>query len=80
MKAGLKAIKTGAFKWSADYTEGAMHFQKAAKIFKSLGQKDKAMECYLKFSMCSEKINEMYGAADGLAEAAFLESDKKRSF
>ena len=29
--------------------------------------------------MCSEKINEVYGAAEGLAEAAFLESDKKKS-
>ena len=37
MKSGNKAIKTGVFKWSADYTEGAMHFQKAGKLFKSLG-------------------------------------------
>lgn len=30
--------------------------------------------------MCSEKINELYGAAEGLAEAAFFETDKQKSF
>lgn len=79
MKSGDKAIKTGVFKWSADYNEGAMHFQQAAKLFKIEGVKDKAHYCYLKFSECSEKINEMYGAAEGLAEAAMLETDKHKS-
>lgn len=25
-KSGEKAIKTGVFKWSADFAEGAMHY------------------------------------------------------
>ena len=42
-KNGDKAIKTGILKWSPDYTEGAMHFSKAAKLYKTLGNKEKAL-------------------------------------
>ena len=52
-KLGNKCIKTGFFNWSADYLEGVMHFDKAAKMFKDLGIKDKACEAYLKYSLCS---------------------------
>ena len=38
------------------------------------------MQAFLKYSFCSEKINEFYGAAEGLAEAAFFEKDKRKSF
>ncbi|CDW78605.1 gamma-soluble nsf attachment protein [Stylonychia lemnae] len=79
-KKGEKAIKTGLLKWSADFAEGAMYFQQAAKAYKQLGEKDKAMQAYLKYSQCSEKINEFYGAAEGLAEAALFEKDKRKSF
>lgn len=57
-----------------------MYFQQAAKGYKALGLKNQAREAYLKFSFCSEKINEFFGAAEGLAEAAFFEDDKKKSY
>ena len=78
-KEANKAIKTGIFNWSADYLEGSMKFERAAKLFKTLGNKEKALQAYLKYSMCSEKINENFGAAEGLMEAAFLEKDKRKS-
>lgn len=78
-KKGNSAIKTSIIKWKPDYLEGAMFFEKAAKGFKDGGLKDKAVEAYLKYSLCSEKINEFYGAAEGLAEAAFCEKDKEKS-
>lgn len=65
-KKGEQAIKTGLLKWSADYLEGAMFFEKAAKIYKENGVKDKAIKAYLNYSLCSEKLNEFYGAAEGL--------------
>jgi hypothetical protein len=65
-KDGEKALKTGIFKWSPDYLEGAMFFEKAAKLYKTLGEKEKAKEAFLKYSLCAEKINGFYGAADGL--------------
>jgi len=40
-----------------------MKFEKAAKIFKDLGEKDKAIDAYKKYSLCHEKMNEFYGAA-----------------
>ena len=36
-KKGKKAITTGFFKWSADYFEGSMQFEKAAKSFVAHG-------------------------------------------
>ncbi len=62
LKKGNKAVSTGLFKWSSDHSEGAMFFEKAAKIFKAAGRTDKAIECYLKYSKSNEKINEFYGA------------------
>ncbi len=38
-----------------------------------------AIKAYLKYSHCHEKMNEYYGAANGLSEAAFLVKDKKLS-
>ena len=78
-KKGEKAIKTGLFNWSPNFLEGAMFYEAAAKLYKQAGDKEQAKQAFLKYSMCSEKINEHYGAAEGLAEAAFLESDKKKS-
>lgn len=72
-------MKTSLFKWSVDHAEAAMYFEKAAKKFKQLGERPKAVEAFLKWSSSSEHINENYGAAEGLVEAAFLEKDKKKS-
>ena len=49
-------------------------------MFKDCGDKDKAVQAYMKYSLCSDKINELYGVADGLIKAAFCERDKKKSF
>lgn len=56
-----------------------MHFEKASKLYKDTGVNDKAIQAFLKFSLCSEKINEYFGAAEGLSEAALLEKDKTKS-
>lgn len=42
-KDGEKALKTGLLKWSPDYLEGAMYFEKAAKLYKTIGDKEKAL-------------------------------------
>lgn len=76
---GEKALKTGLFKWSADFTEGAMYFEKAAKQFKQLGEKQRALDAYLRWSACCEQMNENYGAAEGLVEAAYFEKNKQKS-
>lgn len=42
-KKGNSAIKTSIIKWSPDYLEGTMYFEKAAKGFRDGGLKDKAV-------------------------------------
>jgi hypothetical protein len=44
-----------------------------------LDLKDKAIKAFLKYSKSSEKVNELYGASEGLVEAAFLETNKELS-
>ncbi len=53
------------------------NFQKAGEYYKALGMKDKAVIAFEKYSLCSEKINELYGAAEGLTQAAFCEDNKE---
>ena len=74
-KAGQAALKTGLFKWYADYVEAAVKFEQAAKLSKATGDNAKAVEAYVLFSQCSEKSNEMSGAAEGMTEAAWLSKD-----
>lgn len=78
-KKGKKALSTGLFKWSPDYLEGAVNFEKAAKSFTATGLDLKAQEAWLEYSKCSEQSNEMTGAAEGLQEAAFLGKDYDQS-
>ena len=78
-KKGKKALATGFFKWSPDYLEGAIMFEKAAKSFAASGLEVKAQDAWLEYSNCSEKSNEMTGAAEGLQEAAFLCKDYDQS-
>ena len=78
-KKGEAAIKTGIFRWSPDYMEACMQFDKASKAFKTAGDKKRAVEAYLKMAECSEKQNENWSAGESLVEAAFLEKDKERS-
>ena len=74
-KKGKKAITTSLFKWSADYFEGSVQFEKAAKSFTASGLEMRAMEAWLEYSNCCEKSNDMNGAAEGLQEAAFISKD-----
>jgi tetratricopeptide (TPR) repeat protein len=34
MKAGKSELKTGLFKWSPNYVQAAINFEKAAKLYK----------------------------------------------
>jgi Soluble NSF attachment protein, SNAP len=72
-------LKTGLFKWSPNYVQAAIHYEKAAKLYKQAGNKANAIDAYLQFSKCSEQSNELLGAAEGLNEAAFLTDDRKKS-
>lgn len=74
-KKGKKAITTGIFKWSADYFEGGIQFEKAAKSFAANGLEMRAQEAWLEYSGCCEKGDDMTGAAEGLQEAAFCSKD-----
>ena len=78
-KSGEKSLKTGLFKWSANHLEASMYFEKAAKLFQQLGEKQRALDSYLRWSACCEQLNENYGAAQGLVEAASLEKDRQKS-
>lgn len=78
-KKGKKALATSLFKWSADYLEGSIQFEKAAKSFAASGCDDRAFEAWLEYSKCCEHTNEMTGAAEGLAEAALVCSDYDQS-
>ena len=75
----MSELKTGLFKWSVNYVDAASQFERAAKLYKQSGNKKKAIEAYIEFSNCSEKSNELLGAAEGLNEAAFLTDDRKQA-
>ena len=78
-KKGEASLKTGMFKWSANFSEGQIYFEKAAKAYKQLGDKQRAAEAFLRYSACCEALNENYGAADGLVQAAQLETDRSKA-
>ena len=69
-KKGEASLKTGMFKWSANFSDGQIYFEKAAKAYKQLGEKPRAVDAFLRYSACCEALNENYGAADGLVQAA----------
>ena len=79
MKEGKECMRTGMLKWYADYVGGAMKFEQAAKLYKAMGDNEMAVEAYVLFSQCSEKSNELSGAAEGLTEAAYLTKDIAKS-
>ncbi len=56
-KKGESALKTGLFKWSPDYLGASMHFEKASKGFKEAGERQKALQAFLRLADCSEKLN-----------------------
>ena len=74
-KAGQAAISTGLLKWYPDFVGGSIKFEEAGKLYKAEGANPQALEAYLMFSHCSEKANEMSGAAEGMVEAAWLARD-----
>jgi tetratricopeptide (TPR) repeat protein len=39
LKKGDSALKTGLFKWTPNYLEASMHYEKAAKAYKQFGDK-----------------------------------------
>lgn len=50
MKAAENALKTGLLKWSKDYDEASIQYERAAKIYKELNDDQGASEAYLKFA------------------------------
>ena len=78
-KKGENALKTGLFKWSANHLEASIYFEKAGKLYKQLGEKQQAIDSFLRWSACCEQLNENYGSAEGLVEAASLEKDRQKS-
>ena len=44
-----------------------------------MGDNEMATEAYVLYSQCSEKSNEMSGAAEGMTEAAYLSKDVAKS-
>lgn len=44
-----------------------------------MGDNEMATEAYILFSQCSEKSNELSGAAEGLIEAAYLTKEIAKS-
>lgn len=78
-KKGKKAISTSLFKWSADWFEGSIQFEKAAKSYQVNGLEEKASEAWLEYAKCCEKSSDMTGAAEGMQQAAFNCSDFDQS-
>ena len=64
-KAGLKALKTGIFKWKPDVNGAAIHFEQAAKGFQLAHAWPEAISAYEKMSECNEKLHDMWAAGRG---------------
>ena len=43
-KKGKKALSTGLLKWNPDHLGASLHFESAAKLYKELGNEQKAKE------------------------------------
>lgn len=72
-------LKTGLFKWSANYASAAIQYEKAAKLLQKGGYKQKAIETYLSYSECSEKANDYLTAGEALTEAASMTEDRAQA-
>ena len=78
-KKGKAAIKTSMFKWSQDHLGASLYFESAAKLYKEIKNDIMAIDAYLKYAECSEKLDSVASAADGYTQAAFLEPNFQKS-
>ena len=78
-KQAQSALKTSLFKWNKDHLGASLYFETAAKLYKEINDNTLAKESYLKYAESSEKIDQVSCAAEGYTQAAFLESDFKKS-
>lgn len=53
-KKGKKALSTGLLKWNPDHLGASLHFESAAKLFKELGDEEKAKDSYIQYAVASE--------------------------
>ena len=74
-KKGVKALATSWLKWKPDHLGAQSHFEDAAKLYKAAGDDLNAKQAYIKFAEASENTDQQSCAAQGYAQAAFLESN-----
>ena len=72
LKEGNYAIKTGVFKWSANYAEACIKFEEAGRFFKELGLNKDACDAYVSLAKAAEKQDDMLSAGEGYSEVALL--------
>ena len=62
-KKGKKALSTGLFKWSADHLGAGLHFETAGKLYKEIGNDEKAKDSFLKAGASNEQTDSLSMAA-----------------
>lgn len=72
---GEKYLKTGLFKWRADYDSAAPCFHKAAQTHKNLKKLEKARELFLLAADCHYRNQARFHAAKSYEEAGLVSRD-----
>jgi len=72
MKAGESSLKTGIFKWKPNYLEATPKFMEASTLFENAEDYVNALKCYEKLALCSEKQEELSGAAEAYEKMGMI--------
>lgn len=75
---GEKYLKTGLFKWRADYDSAAPCFEKAAVAFKNAKDYEKACGLYLKGANCHYRNGSRFHAGKDYEEAGMVCKELKK--
>jgi len=78
IKEAEKHLKTGFFKWSADFDSAADKYQKAAVCFKVARAYDRAQDAFIKTAECHEKNGQLFHAGKALTEAVGISCEAKK--
>jgi len=76
LKRGKSCMKSSFFS-SADYLGGFEAFREASEIFIHNEKYDEAIECYEGLSICGDKLNDLYSAAEAKKSLAYIYLDHK---
>jgi len=72
MATGDEALRTGLFKWTANYDKAARAYENAGSRFRGASMFKEAKEAFLKSSQCKMKSNSPFFAAKQLEQACMV--------